>query len=750
MSNTINEGSEVFKKYKKLFKKKLLVVRCNNFFNQCVKNIHNIINATTLTLDDVITEEYTHGNSAISIEKQKNTFIERNTTYLKDDKYTFTQSFMKSLQQFLLEYLQEAEVETNTTKTLLHETRESMYRDVLEYSNDEGTFLQPLETFNDTSFILNIFYNNDVNFIFTNTRKVESHKEIQNSTIFTMQAKIIGKTDDINFPSKYKVLCTKKENNEECGNIVYFSEAHTHSTIYCSDSNHSTMSHPMKDVANAPVVNMYTLYGYVIELDGETEMIYSTSKINVPQFKGNFIKYTKKDTTLLILLGIQENEVQEINEPILTTSTQSLFLDDIFQDIKKYYKKYHNITITNNNKIIALYYIKQLLDTMIFNFQTLSLFLGKSASGKSFFNIILTPLFTTNYATLYSRDVTRNRLIGGQSGMKSFNNSSMFVGGYVESCDFVVLEEAGYSLDIFDDPRYTSSNPLKMIKGYESGFINPGIQGSRNVNCNASLCFLGNLEDIREIKEYLKKVRNEYNKLSGLNNYKYSYPLFWPLQKYEELFNIELAKAHYKIRNESEYGNFKHHITTLKEAEFARFTYFIVIEDAEDREKRVYFQPTKNISKYIHTQSFMCELRDIFNKDVIDTIPTTFMSSVEEYFNTRFLKVFPSLSRNTHLLSSLLQSVYYFIVLQKIYYKEEWELSEKNKNIIEYFYKYNYNTLDENESSMKKHCYMNHNFLTGNKDEIKDEIYNKELSEEEEKVFNKNMEIVLDEDFEEN
>jgi hypothetical protein len=110
-----------------------------------------------------------------------------------------------------------------------------------------------------------------------------------------------------------------------------------------------------------------SLFGYILEIEKEpgvfkelTEIFYFTEKLNASMIDAQFIRYsgmskqTKGNRIFIVLSYKNENINSVVPYDIITTdANKHNFIEDIYESIKKYNKKEHNIIIRDDNKIIS-------------------------------------------------------------------------------------------------------------------------------------------------------------------------------------------------------------------------------------------------------------------------------------------------------------------------------------------------------------------------------------------------------------
>ena len=638
-------------------------------------------------------------------------------------------------------------------------SREYCYKNVKEVEEDIILFDED-NIFDDV--LLNLFYNRDVEFKFNHDiplTEVRSHSRVQ-----TCRLNIINMGSTYALPIKYNIVCTASTDfGIECGNVVEFCDVHKHSAIKCTDTTTtSNKGHTIKAVDKVKPVDNKMLYRYYgsdeSNEDSKEFMVYSFVKLSDNIATCNCIFINDDNQKKIYVLAVKEEKIQDdLEEPILLKNPKNAcFLEDIFQSLKKYYKKYHNFILTDQNKMVAKVYIFQCLMNKMFNRRFHSFVMGKSGSGKSIYSKMIFPMFTFDFQVVSGTGVTANRFLGGQDINKNF------LPGYAVTQDLVALEECSSALNYYLDPnnqRFNSnnSNLFHMMKLACGDTYNTSQQASQTVNPKASFFLVGNLEHLKLLTEgYKKLVARHYKKFSSGKNYDFSLPIFKSIDYYKEtLDNDNLAKAHAYVRLNNYRDSF--FMTGLPEAEQARFIFNIILENDIFRRGIVEMPHNMNNKedKYkrfnVHRTDFMEELGIFkhfkYNKKLFNQIRKFFY---EEYLLGRnnFNKI-KGEDMNSHIKVALFEVIYFYIICNKIYWDEELGLKEEDKSKVRHFLRFNYNSLTEEESCEKiKPAINDYNSYDVNELEslnvLKNEEYVAKLKEEGEKL----KELVITDDFE--
>jgi hypothetical protein len=505
----VDFGNKTFKKYKKLFKNQYRIKGVSCLFDFCYINCEYLMSVNDIELDKLFDIDYNGQNK----DKIIDNFKQYGSKYLNDEKTALSEPIATNIKIMLNNLI--SDKNSIISDRLSSETRVKAYKHAktLTTDSDETFLVIDEKNFNSNSLFLNLYYDNDCNFMFKMMNESKDSKNVTDNLVFTTHAKILSKINITYLPTKECVTCTEKNISTglECGNVVTFCSIHKNSKICCTDSlnnlNPNTLRarHNIKNINNSEVVETRKVYEYEIEFnyDGDekyTEIVYSLVEIKNIVFTGNFLYCHRGDHRFLVLLNYKEEKLKELDYNIIQKPDGVLFLSDIFKSLQTYYLKEFNYVIKDDNKILALYMMLQHLQKVYFNFKTISIFLGESSSGKSFYTEILMPMFTNNITYAFCDDITRNRFLGGQSNLKSLSGNTIFVGGYIESSDFLVMEEAGSMLNTHRDKDSNKYNPIEHLRSFNKGYVPVSIQSGRDVQVNANVCFLGNLENIEILK----------------------------------------------------------------------------------------------------------------------------------------------------------------------------------------------------------------------------------------------------------
>ena len=680
-------------------------------------------------------------------------FIQNNPTKIEtiDNKICLINSEVERISNLLQQALEE---ETKTIKhnSIIPEISEDLI-DVDEDSiifDKEDIYIKPSESFTMNSFLNNIFILDNIKYRF-NPSIPQSKQDEKSDKIRTETFEIISKGDNILFPTKYKAVCSHKtKDGFYCGHVVYFNDLHKNSTIYCNSSER----HIIKNVDSALIHSSITLYTYyakklnniasVNKDEEQTEIVlYSLQELKTHFVEANVIYSGRKNETFLLVIAANNEEAnlsldkkpKKLKSSILLSDKQSYsFLHDIFESIKNYMKTYHNIKITNRNRVIAEFIILQLLCNKYLNLLLKAGYYGKSGSGKSFWSKVLLPLFTNSYVVVNGNDVTRNRLLGGRSNNISSMFNSPYLSGFVASNEVVFLEEMTNQLAAFFEAQTNrnynlSSNIFSMLKGLDAKYqeYDVGIQGSKKSRIVSSIIMVGNLEQLGIIRNfYIKEVRMKYN-LFNKDGKQPKFSSKWPLYKSVEFYstvmkNEALAKSHHKVRQDLLP---LHYITLLPQAEQSRLAIQIIVEDNETGFKPRELNSTISIQKYLHRTEFISELDKKFSR-ANNEVPEKLFQQINTFLETIYFPkrrnniiIDTSMDYNIHLRESQVRMMSALVWLNKLYWladdvnltkeliDELSKLTNDDKVLIEYYERFNYNTLTEEEASMVKQPLIN-------------------------------------------
>ncbi len=638
----------------------------------------------------------------------------------------------------IIKILKKIEEEESKVQILSTETRANTYRNVIIENGD----IFPDEDFDIKSLKLNLFYNNKIEFSFNDKIKLQKLDKTS-SFIQTLQLEINGSGDQVVIPTKYEAICTARLTGVECSNIVNFCDIHKNSSITCSDTpSRRNPGHIIKKLDDVPVKESIVLYSYdgkdaLNESSGDLR-IFSLVEITKEKVTCNAVHVIENKEEYIMILNIKEEEISALpfDQKILLKSDKSRhFLDDIYNSLHKYLLKEHNVVVTNQNKIVGEIIIFVLLNKLFYDIKMNAMIIGSSGAGKSFWSQYIIPMLTFNYKVISGSDVTRNRFLGGRSNMVSAFKNSAFQIGFVGTQDLIFCEESTEPLNKFFEPNVDkNSNIFSMLK-IASANYDVGIQGSKSVTPKASCVLIGNLEQLSHIQKYKEMVAKKYRNYSAGKKYKNHWPLFKPLEYYED---PDLAKAHLHIRKNEWMG---HYVTKLPSAEQARFNFLLILEDEEVGFKKPALAKETQFKKY-HRTEFINELSQLFNQK----IPDKLREEIYEYFCNDFLKQRNNIMKNgymklnNHVFNKQLEIITQFTFMNKLYYNEEMKLNEMDKSLICDFMLYNYNCINSDEAALIKKPFVNDYLSIINEDDLtefdfqKKEDYVNKLKEEQQQM----------------
>lgn len=673
-------------------------------------------------------------------------FLDKNKALL-DENGVLEQSLTDELVELLLK-AKELDNETGSKTELLESTRHG-FKDVVEpededldflnneeliKSKDEDIFyLKPSQTFSFTSFMMNYFYSNKIRYVFNNN---VLNNSVYNDNLTIRELEVLSFMEEVRIPVKYKVICThRSEMGEECGNIVFFSEVHKNSTIYCTDSledsNILGTRHTVKNIENATVVEQASLYAYnVRDVETEKEMVvYSVEELESTHVKVNIVNGGKKNSQLMLVIAQQKLNkfVHALKEPFLLKHERNkgFFLHDLIDSSKKYLKDYHNVSLNYSNRVVGEYMLLQYLSNVYLDYAFRAGYFGKSGAGKSIWAKLLLPLFTNSIAIVEGSEVTRNRLLGGKGNHLSNFFASPYTPGYIATHDVVFLEEMTNQLSDFHEGTKAfgkgnlSGNVFSLLKGKdEKGQeYDVGIQGSQKSRVRASTILVGNLEQLASIKEeYKRLVYKKYklfNRTEGGPNFSSRWPMYKPVEYYsKDLKNVALAKAHMSARKELLTKNY---VTLLPEAEQARLAIMIILEDNESGYVPRILTKEERLKTFVHREDIKSELDKVFaNKPLPNSLFKEVNVFLEEelFRNRNNFVIDKTIDYNIHLRAAVVRLMSALVWLNKLYWVEpgtepDTSLTTEDKELIEYYSLFNYNTLNRDEASMTKKPYIN-------------------------------------------
>ncbi len=760
-----------------------------DFYKDIIESIDLILESEKILLKQVIKKRIVRDKIA-TIEQRIEQLKKYNNNKILPDN-SLSVELTESIIFFLKEYKKNL-----STPNKYENTRSYNYKEAEEDSDDEDLIL-PLEGTDMNSVKMNLFFNKDVCYKFNPSLPVSSLDK-SHSKMQTLRLKINGVLEHNTIITKRKVICTTKTKGVECGNVVYFSDVHLNSSIRCTDSNlipHD--GHIIKKTEKASVEESKIIYVYegadigkpFVSLKKENNsssfspseeiMIASLVPLKHSYVTCNAIFVNDIDSSYILVLSVQEEEIKPLDKPILLHSNKSsYFLDDIYMSLQSYLNEYHNISLTNQNRIIGHCIILQLLLNIFYNIRTNALIVGKSGSGKSIWSELLIPLFTLNHKNIMGTDITRNKFIGGRSNMNSNTVNSLFAAGYIATQDMIFAEECTNSLKDFQDSILNQNNNIfHLIKASSGRYVDVAIQGGQKIYPKASTILVGNLEQLDFTQEYKTFVASKYRKLKGEGDreYKEKWPLFKPIEYYvDELKNRELAEAHAIVRQNYKGVSGRHFITRLPTAEMARYAFFIAIEDNLDSSRKLRELKKDSILTNPKREILIEELSKIFINPLTHQpyeVPLSLKKKINDFYNNEFYEsrnnyknIFGSTSFiNAHIENNIIMIMEYLVWMNRLY-NNSLSLKENNKNLLEdmaknplsedekilinYFLSFNYNTLSPEEASMSTKPYINDFEALSSKGAINIDLQNKEeflkKKKEEKEKEDREMRMFLD------
>lgn len=604
-------------------------------------------------------------------------------------------------------------------------TRGYEYKDATEDPFDDDLII-PDENTDLSSVKLNLFYNKDVQYKFTDRITIQELNK-SSSSLQTLHLKINGVLEHTLISIKRKAICTNKTNGVECGNVVHFSDVHLNSQIRCTDSKITTKEgHVIRKLEKAIVEEncvWYVYEGADLKNENSTELkICSLQEINANDVIANAIFVNDDSSNYVLILSIKEREVKLLKERILLKDEKSLhFLDDIYKSLQKYLVNYHNIILTNQNKIVGEIITFILLNNLFYNKRMNALIVGKSGSGKTIWSEWLIPLFTLNSKTILGTDVTRNKFVGGRSNTISSSVNSLFSAGYVATQNVIFAEECTNSLKDFKDTKLNQANNIfHLVKSCSGREIDVAIQGGQKVYPKASCILVGNLEQLDFTSSYKQYVANKYKKLGDniKKSYKERWPLFKPVGYYiETLKNMELAEAHSIIRQNYKDIAGNHFVTRLPPAELARYAFMIILEDDLNDKKNKRIMKKDEILVNPKREQLIKEFNEIFiNEDGIVECPFELKEQINDFYNDEFYpgrhnykNIFGAEREiNSHIENNIITIMEQLVWMNKLYYKNpDHNLTDDDKMIIKDFMLYNYNTISSEEARLIRRPFIN-------------------------------------------
>ena len=702
---------------------------CREHFTKCpagifediLQSCDHILNTNQIILSEVVKPK-DYGSKEISAEQRIETLKKYNSTKILPNNRLGIEYEQKII-DLLVSYksgLVSPVKKTEEIKSLKYENAKKT-----EYGDSH---ILPLPDTLLSSIKKNLFYDKDSVYVYNESIPI---KQLDTTIphLQSLKLKINGIIDIYNMPTKYEVRCSHQKDGIECGNVVHFCDVHLNSTIKCSDSGGIGEGHTIKKPEHAPIFESKEIYIYEGEDLNNPEskeiLIYSLVKLDYNIVKVNAIFVNEKKINYIFVVSVKEEKIKPLKENILIRDPNSFyFLNDFYTSIQKYLKQYHDIALTNQNKIVGQILSFMLINNIIYGIRTNALIMGKSGSGKSIWSEYLIPLLSLNNKTVIGTDITRNRFIGGRANIVSEMKNSMFSVGYIATQDFIFAEEGTNSLEKFHDPRLDQSNNIfHLLKICSGRKIDVAIQGGGKVFPKASTALVGNLEQLKFTQEYKWWVANKYRKMDGGKTYNENWPLFKPISYYIDILkNRELAEAHAIVRQNHKNLAGIHYITRLPPAEQVRYDFCVVLEDDYGTKKRKRKDDGEKHLENPKRDFLIKELSGLFldENGHPRPVPRELKTSINDFWDDEY---YPSRNNfknmfgverdiNTHFENSVIQTMRQLIWLNRQYYSTngkvfEGPLNDDEKSIIKYFLAFNYNTLSQEEASCVKQPRIN-------------------------------------------
>ena len=743
----INEGSKYVKKLKNFFKNKDFILSHLGKWNTIPKDFHKDI---ILNQDTIINNKEIDVKLIIKDESKRNQFILKNNKRLVDGRY-----LNKSYVEYIIEILKNYNEDKISQGFKTDNSFDYSYVDYEEFDDDYTDSQHLIDSIDIIypnkhttymgSVIRNLFYNKDVNYAYNkNISRTDDYTDA--NEIRTGRFFITSTSTPIVVPTKYKHICNATTDIGECGNIGYFNDSHLFSSLKCTVSNGGEKGHTIQNAEKIPAWESRKLFCYQGYFEGKEDdevLIYSLYELRQESIDCNFLYISGKTSESFVFIVAYKHELnmEVTKDKILSKTKNNNFLSDIFESLKGYYKKEHNLFVNNNNKIVSHYLILLNTAKLLFNHKYNMFVAGESGSGKTFLaNKIVVPMFTMNYSYLGGSSITQPGFIGGMNTVGTIFSKKRWQPGPIATNDMVILDEATEALDKLQDKNnnYIENNIFYMLKILENG-MKRSVMGAQKTKINASVVLFGNLESLKKLSyDYRDEVRKKYKLLtSGEVSFNYNLPLYKPVQYYTDVIkDDDLAEAHQWVRM-NHYKN-KNYITGLPTAEQGRIPIFLTIENNDKGYEPYDYTGDEDIKIY-HRKQFLSEFFEIFKdikKPPVDFIKEVHDFIVKDYFvnEPNNFVTHKNAKRNIQLFNRVSQLMADMVWINKYWNNDETtKLLEDDKTLIKYYLLYNYNVLDDDESNMKKKPFVN--YLSLDNDNIDDNIHKKREKYIKEKVI---------------
>ena len=719
-----NPGNKYIKELKLFFGNKIIIFdelgkwdKIPRDFIECIiKRSEYIINTNQINVEELRLSK-----------KSLEQFVKFNNKRLDDGKFiknVYVDNIINILKKYTMFELD------STTKINVDNTFDYNYVDFKPFDDDYTFNSDLIHIDNDiiyadqnTSFLngvmRNLFFNKDIVYAF-NTNIPHTINYNDATTVKTGDFVITFYNSYFDLPTKYKLICRANTESGECGNIVYFNDSHLFNTLKCTLGTNKTKGHTLTKLDKVNAWESRRVYCYVGKFvsnnttedneDVKDINIYSLTKLDQKTITANFVSINNKGSEpFVLLLATKKDESCITKVPtIINSNTKTFILSDLYNDIKIYYKKNHNITINNKNQIVAHYLILSALSKLYFNYRTIGFVIGASGSGKSFTSKIINNLFSFNHGLIKGTNITQAGFLGGRSSMNNLFGKSLWKPGIVETHDILTIDECTEQLDAFLDENNLNqlNNVFYLLKLIEDGGKR-GIMDAEETNPKSCITMFGNLEVLRKnIKTYKDQVNKKYNFYSKGDgkNFNNSWPLFRPIRFYSDTIkNANLAKAHAKVR--LEFYNSFHYITHLAEPNQGRIDWMIVLENDIKHYESYEYTGNENITQY-HRDQFLEELNKRLKH--ITHPPPEFAKNVHDFIIKDYFVNDPN-NFVTHKYSGVKRQLFNRVVnimSNMIWLNKYWignvcvTVNDEEKDLIRYYLKFNYNTLNEQEASM--------------------------------------------------
>lgn len=739
----------------------------DNYVNTLFEKAESLVSKGFVVVQDFVPES---GFYSFVRNNSKRLFLPDDFSDYRDDKELVNELFHKTpvpivdsyssiiidlLKQFLLEVTEKFVDREDVSEFNFLHCKEFDFDYVLNFhlKSYPHTILTPLSSFYYNSLLQCLFVDKNVIFSFNDDLKVFDDV-INSGSCCKFLLRVNGSGEDVFIATKFRHSCTEKDKEGNvCGDVVEFSNIHKSNKLACS------LGHTIKSFSNIPVVESVPFINYNAEIvneDGDVvrdvqvyshqKLLFDTVWVNgflteVGGFPSLVVVSQKYDVDNGLVVLPDDLFVKEPVNCVVAGGVVNDWLECVVDGLNRYMKLFHDVNVTRSNRVVGLFNVLLVLCNELWDEKFMSLVAGQSSSGKSFLTTLYGRLLSNSCKVFKGSQITPVRLLGGRSNKKSVFKNGVYEPGAVESQRVVVLDESTEALDNFNNPLLGQSLERNLFHNLKDAFgdSDRGTQDSREVKPRASIFLLGNIEQLRYSKtNYVKSFNRRFRKFSKGSEANPRVPLFKPVEWYEEFLGEEgvfYGKSHAVVR----YNDYNVHnpVTFLPEAEFSRFTVFIVLinDFVKSFEPRVRTGSVAGLSFHREElrrsllSSLGVDSRSDVNtvpgpsNDLFDAVWVEFQSFLVSERNN-FLFHRASSSLNGHVLNNVSRLLTFLLHGNHLFFGEvfvpEKGLSVNDKLLLRKYCLLNFNCLSDEEASLSRKPLVNDIFYA--LDELDSEV----------------------------